>query len=137
MHAEKTLPDTHSMAIGYLLWLFGFTGAHRFYYGNQVTGIIWFFTLGLLGIGWLIDLFLIPSLDRRADLRYQAGPYDYTVSWVLLTFLGPFGIHRFYLGKWFTGIVYLLTGGLFLVGVLYDFLTLNGQVSELNHMKQV
>ena len=41
--------DTHSKAIGYLLWIFGFTGAHRFYYGKPVTGTIWFFTFGLLG----------------------------------------------------------------------------------------
>jgi TM2 domain-containing membrane protein YozV len=40
---------------------FGFTGAHRFYYGKPVTGTIWFFTFGLLGIGWLIDVFLIPA----------------------------------------------------------------------------
>ncbi len=37
--------DTHSKVIGYLLWIFGFTGAHRFYYGKPVTGTIWFFTL--------------------------------------------------------------------------------------------
>jgi len=55
---------THSVGIGYILWIFGFLGAHRFYYGRQITGIIWMFTLGLLGIGWLIDLFLIPSMVR-------------------------------------------------------------------------
>ncbi len=66
--------DTHSKTIGYLLWIFGFTGAHRFYYGKPVTGTLWFFTLGLLGIGWLIDLFLIPSMDRQADFRFHAGP---------------------------------------------------------------
>ena len=27
--------DTHSKTIGYLLWLFGFLGAHRFYYGRR------------------------------------------------------------------------------------------------------
>jgi len=58
--------DTHSKVIGYLLWIFGFTGSHRFYYGKPITGTIWFFTLGLLGIGWLIDLFLIPSMDCLA-----------------------------------------------------------------------
>ena len=36
---------------------------------KQISGTIWFFTLGLLGIGWLIDLFLIPGMDRRADVR--------------------------------------------------------------------
>jgi TM2 domain-containing membrane protein YozV len=50
----------------------------------------------------------------------------------LLTFVGIFGIHRFYMGKVFTGILYLLTGGLFLVGILYDFFTLNEQISDIN-----
>ena len=63
---EMSFNDTHSKAIGYLLWIFGFTGAHRFYYGKPVTGTLWFLTLGLFGIGWLIDLFLIPAMDREA-----------------------------------------------------------------------
>ena len=124
--------DTHSKAIGYILWIFGFMGAHRFYYGRQITGTIWFFTLGLFFIGWIIDLFLIPAMDRDADRRYVAGPIDYNITWILLTFLGIFGIHRFYMGKWVTGIIWLLTGGLVGFGVLYDLWTLNGQVSERN-----
>ena len=123
---------THSKTIGYLLWIFGFTGAHRFYYGKPISGAIWFFTFGLLGIGWLIDLFLIPGMDRQADARFKAGRYDYSVAWILLTFLGVFGVHRFYMGKIGTGLIWLLTGGLFLVGWLYDFCTLNQQVDRLN-----
>ena len=125
-------PDTHSKTIGYLLWVFGFMGAHRFYYGRQLTGTLWFFTLGLLFVGWIIDLFLIPGMDRDADRRYVAGRKSYNVSWVLLTFLGIFGIHRFYLGKWLTGLLWLLTGGLLMLGVLYDYWTLNRQVDEVN-----
>ena len=124
--------DTHSKLIGYLLWIFGFLGAHRFYYGRPVTGTLWFFTLGLLGIGWLIDLFLIPGMDREADLRFNSGRTSYNVAWILLTFLGVFGVHRMYMGKWLTGILYLCTGGFFLVGVLYDFWTLNDQISVRN-----
>ena len=124
--------NTHSIAIGYLLWLFGFTGSHRFYYGRPVTGTIWFFTLGLLLIGWIVDIFLIPSMDREADLRFEAGRVDYNVAWILLTFVGILGIHRFYLGKWPSGILYLLTAGLFGLGVLYDYWTLNDQISEVN-----
>ncbi len=127
--------DTHSKTIGYLLWIFGFTGSHRFYYGKPITGTIWFFTLGLLGIGWLIDLFLIPSMDRQADFRFLAGPVNYSVAWILLTFLGLFGVHRMYMGKWLTGILYLLTVGLFGLGYLYDYWTLNGQVDELNRQR--
>ncbi len=124
--------DTHLKSIGYVLWIFGFTGSHRFYYGKPITGTIWFFTLGLLFIGWFIDLFLIPSMDREADRRYYSGNLDYTVAWILLTFLGLFGIHRFYMGKWVTGIIYLLTGGIFGIGYLYDLWTLNDQVSIIN-----
>lgn len=123
---------THSVLLGYVLWIFGFIGAHRFYYGKQVTGVIWFFTLGLFFIGWIIDLFLIPSMEREAERRFVAGPINYGVAWILLTFLGFFGIHRFYMGKVFTGLLYLCTGGLFMIGVLYDFLTLNEQVSQEN-----
>jgi TM2 domain-containing membrane protein YozV len=124
--------ETHHLGMGYLLWIFGFMGAHRFYYGRPVTGTIWFFTLGLLGIGWLIDLLLMPSLDRSADLRYESGPVDYNVTWILLTFVGVFGIHRIYMGKYLTGLIYFLTGGLFFVGVLYDYWTLNEQLDEVN-----
>lgn len=124
--------DTHLKTIGYILRIFGFTGSHRFYYGKPVSGTIWFFTLGLFLIGWIIDLFLIPSMDRQADFRYRSGDLDYTAAWILLTFLGLFGIHCFYMGKWFTGIVYLLMAGIFGFGYLYDFWTLNDQVSLIN-----
>lgn len=124
--------QTHSKLIGYLLWIFGFTGAHRFYFGRPVSGAIWFFTLGLLGIGWLIDLFLIPGMERDAGRKYATGPIDYSVAWLLQTFLGVFGIHRFYLGKVWTGLLWLVTGGLFLIGYLYDYCTLNEQIDERN-----
>jgi TM2 domain-containing membrane protein YozV len=129
--------DNHSKLIGYLLWILGFTGAHRFYYGRPVTGTIWFFTLGLLGIGWLIDLFLIPGMDRDADMRFAPGHLNYNVAWVLLTFLGLFGVHRMYMGKWLTGILYIFTGGFFLIGILIDLWTLNDQVSQENTRRRM
>jgi TM2 domain-containing membrane protein YozV len=125
--------DTHRKTIGYILWLFGFTGSHRFYYGKPLIGTIYFFTFGLLLIGWIVDLFFIPTMDRQADLRFSIGPIDYSVAWLLLTFLGLFGIHRMYMGKWFTGILYLVTGGLLGFGYLYDFWTLNDQITILNN----
>ena len=57
---------------------------------------------------------------------------DYTVAWVLLTFVGVLGIHRFYQGKWLSGALYLLTGGVFGIGIVYDFWTLNDQLSLEN-----
>lgn len=124
--------NTHSKFMGYLFWIFGFTGSHRFYYGRPITGVIWLFTGGLFLIGWIVDLFLIPEMEREANQRYRLGPYNYELSWLLQTFLGPLGVHRFYLGKWGTGLLWLLTGGLLGVGWAYDFCTLNKQVEELN-----
>lgn len=124
--------NTHSLRIGYILWILGFTGAHRFYFGKKITGAIWFCTFGLLGIGWLIDVFLIPSMDREADRRYVAGPINYDIAWLLLTFLGIFGVHRFYMGKWISALLYALTFAFFSLGLLYDLFTLNEQVSEIN-----
>ena len=46
------------------------------------------------------------------------------VALLLCVFLGAVGGHKFYEGKAGAGILYLLTGGLFLIGVVIDFLVL-------------
>ncbi|NOX50729.1 MAG: TM2 domain-containing protein, partial [Gammaproteobacteria bacterium] len=33
--------DTHSLLVGYILWILGFLGAHRFYFGRPVSGTIY------------------------------------------------------------------------------------------------
>ncbi len=123
---------THSTLIGYLLLILGFTGAHRFYYGKNITGIIWLCTGGVFGVGWIIDIFLLPRIARKADQRFVSGPYNYSAAWLLNTYSGIAGLHRFYLGKWGTGILYLCTAGLLGIGVIYDFFTLNSRVSDRN-----
>lgn len=124
--------DTHSLLTGYILWIFGFTGSHRFYFGKPISGTIYFFTLGIFLIGWLIDLFLIPSMERDAELRFRSGSVDYDIAWILLTFLGFLGVHRMYMGKWLTGILFLLTGAIVGIGYIYDFWTLNDQITLVN-----
>ena len=49
-------------------------------------------------------------------------PKSKLVTALLCFFLGCFGIHRFYTGHVVLGIVYLLTGGVFLIGVVIDFI---------------
>ena len=129
---QYTPTNTHSIAIGYVLWVFGVFGAHRDYYGRPISATLWLFTGGLLGIGWLVALFLIPGMDEDANNRYVGGQVDYTVAWLLHLFLGCLGIHRFYMGKFVTGIIFLLTGGLLGFGWIYDLFTLNEQVDDVN-----
>jgi len=127
-----TSRPTHSLVIGYIAWLFGFIGAHRFYYGKPISGTLYFFTLGIFFVGWIVDLFLIPGMDREADIRFIPGPIDYNLAWLLLVFLGMFGVHRLYMGKVWTGILYLLTFGIFGLGYIYDMWTLNDQITLIN-----
>jgi len=124
--------ESQAPLLGYAFWLVGFTGAHRFYFGRPLSGALWFFTFGLFGVGWLIDLFLIPGMAREANYRYRPGYLDYNVAWLLCFFLGLLGLHRFYQGKFLTGILYLISGGLFGIGWIYDLCTLNEQLDEAN-----
>jgi len=50
----------------------------------------------------------------------------------LISFFGWFGFHRFYLGKIETGIIWIITGGVFGFGALIDLFTLGGQVEQYN-----
>jgi len=133
---QQDTSTTHSVLVGYILWILGILGAHRFYYGKQISGTIYFFTLGLFFIGWIVDLFLIPGMNREADIRFNDGQVDFNLAWILLTFLGLFGVHRMYMGKWLTGLLYLVTGGLVGLGYIYDLWTLNDQISLINGEQQ-
>lgn len=54
----------------YALWaIFGLFGAHRFYVGRPVSGFVWMFTVGLFGVGWVIDFFLLPQFVEEVRRR--------------------------------------------------------------------
>ena len=51
--------------VAYLLWfLLGLVGVHKFYLGKMGMGILYLFTGGIFLIGWIIDLFTLPSQVR-------------------------------------------------------------------------
>jgi len=64
-----------SKGVAYLLWFFlGVFGAHRFYLEKIGTGVLWLLTLGLFGVGWIIDLFILGGqVDTYNLLHSNAG----------------------------------------------------------------
>ncbi|HJB22158.1 MAG TPA: TM2 domain-containing protein [Candidatus Fournierella merdavium] len=57
--------------VALLLCIFlGWLGVHRFYVGKIGTGILYLFTGGLFGIGWIIDIIVIAvgSFKDKFDL---------------------------------------------------------------------
>ena len=54
--------EEKDVAIAYLLWLFlGIFGAHKLYLGRPGMALLYFFTAGLVLIGWIIDLFTLKD----------------------------------------------------------------------------
>ena len=60
MTKERTIKSTQNKWVAFFLCLFlGFIGIHRFYVGKVGTGILYLFTGGIFGIGWIVDLIMI------------------------------------------------------------------------------
>lgn len=72
-HAGSRMLPMKDKTLAYIMLLagfFGFAGIHRFYLGKWLTGLIWFFTGGLVLIGTIIDLFILSGeIDRVNDER--------------------------------------------------------------------
>ena len=74
--------ERRSVGLTYLFWamgLFGLNGIHRFYCRKPVSGGIWLMSLGLVGIGQMVDLFLIPGMVEEANrplLQLGLAPAD-------------------------------------------------------------
>lgn len=65
-HSTQTVQSAptseRSKGTALLLCIFlGYIGIHQFYVGKAGMGLLYFFTGGLFGIGWIIDIFKIAS----------------------------------------------------------------------------
>lgn len=138
---HRLISNRSRLAVFMLCYGFGIFGAHRFYVGKIGTGIVWLVTLGFAGIGVLIDLIFIAVgqftdkdnaiikvwfdeqlVELRPDLApgEAVSPKGRLVAALLWAILGIFGAHRFYTEKIGTAVIWLLTLGVFGIGVLVD-----------------
>lgn len=91
-------PGENNKWVAFFLCLFlGFLGAHRFYEGKIFTGILYLCTLGLCGIGVIVDLVRIlqrsgsavPSSERAPSQRKASRRVDVVlVSLVIIVIVG-------------------------------------------------
>ncbi len=87
---QRIANESPSALVAYLLWFFlGYFGAHRFYLGRWISGLIMLALFGIgsalafilvgyipltfVGLWWVIDAFLIPGMIAidRAALRWR------------------------------------------------------------------
>lgn len=59
------------------------------------------------------------------------------IAYLLWFFLGFLSLHRFYLGKIGTGLIWLFTGQLFGIGWIVDLFLLGSMVDNYNNKKQI
>ncbi|KAL4233538.1 hypothetical protein ACF0H5_008218 [Mactra antiquata] len=118
---------------------FGILGAHHFYLNRPVFGLLYFFTFGLLGVGWFVDWGRMPVLVKRANKHIAYGDDgerfldDAYLLWFTLVVTGSY---HFYLRRPGWGMLYLLTFGLGGVGWLVDGCRMTCLVNECNKLNE-
>jgi TM2 domain-containing membrane protein YozV len=51
----------------------GILGCHHFYLRRPIFGLVYFFTFGNFGVGWLVDWFRMPVLVKRTNKEIALG----------------------------------------------------------------
>ncbi|KAH3738803.1 hypothetical protein DPMN_045449 [Dreissena polymorpha] len=132
---EKQVGTAYALGVSPI----GLLGAHQFYLNRPEYGLLYFFTFGNFGIGWIVDWFRLPVLVKRAN-KHMALGNDGTRylddAYILWFPLGILGAHHFYLNRPLWGILYFFTFGLFGIGWLVDGCRMPCLVKDTNKLKE-
>ena len=125
--AAKTGLNKRSVGTAYIMATppFGLFGAYHYYLGNYALGIVHTCTLGIFGVGWIVDLFRMKGLVAAAnDTTHDHGMTKITAYVLCVSPLGIFGAHHFYLERYLNGGFYIGTLGMFGFGWIFDWFRL-------------
>jgi hypothetical protein len=91
---EASAGQKSFVATWLLSWLVGIWGVDRFYLGKVGTGLLKLFTLGGLGVWWLIDLILVLAGAQRDSRGQRLAGYDQhkKVAWIVTGALLALGL---------------------------------------------
>jgi len=76
---------------------------------------------------------LISRQKTKYGYKFDMRKLSLSYFFAALGFMGAAGIHRFYLGKPVTGLLYLFTGGLFGIGTVIDLIRMPTLVNLSNY----
>jgi TM2 domain-containing membrane protein YozV len=120
----------------YAMWGLGFLGLHHFHLKNNFLGVAYLCTFGLLGVGWIVDLFRMPTLCKRAvhglESNVVVQPVSLDVAYTCWMPCGLFGLHHLYLGDVWSFLLYLCTFGCLGLGWLIDGFRMPQLVAHVN-----
>lgn len=122
---EKSIGTAYILALPPL----GIFGAHHYYLNNVKLGLVYTFTFGIFGIGWIVDFFRMSKLVQKAGLDKKSVGTSYIMA---MPPFGLFGAHHYYLGNYFLGIMYTCTLGIFTIGWITDLFRMRKLVQASN-----
>ena len=67
----KNLSDTFILGLSPV----GILGGHHYYMERWNMGLVYTFTVGLFGVGWLMDIFTMPYIFKRT-MKIKRGEID-------------------------------------------------------------
>ncbi len=81
---RANLPIQKEIVLGYLLMFppLGFLGVHKFYLGQPLWGILYFFTGAFAGLGLIYDVLTMPAQVAMKNLLNQQNPEIARVEYI-------------------------------------------------------
>ena len=124
----RPLQETSRRDPTVLLYLSVFTGMlgfDRFYAGHRAQGFMKMLTLGLLGVWWLLDIYLVLSKSMRPGditLTLEEGEPRQSIAIFFAMSTGWLGLDRHYLGYRTMALLKMFTFGFGLVWWAWDLI---------------